>query len=152
MLSPSFALREFLRSQTAARMGREIVPSEADVENLRRLCQSLMQPIRDHLGRAIAISSGLRPAWLNAAVGGSPNSAHLTGRAVDCTAVGMSAEMFARWIQRNGYRPDKCILEFPESSSGGWVHLQIARPGQANRGEFLVARRVGGRTVYEVMQ
>lgn len=145
-LSESFTLREFTFSETNARAGREIVPTTLQVENATRLCQTLLQPIRDRIVRPIVVTSGIRDEWTNTAVGGAPRSAHLEGRAVDCRAVGMTATMFARWIRVNGFMPDKCIDEF-----GRWVHIQIARPGSAPRGEFLLARRVDGRTVYTRM-
>jgi zinc D-Ala-D-Ala carboxypeptidase len=142
-LSRSFHLEEFLASQTATRLERPIIATPEQIQNVARLCVGLLQPIRDQLGRAIIITSGIRPAWLNTAVGGAPNSAHLTGRAADIRVVGMSATMFCRWVKRRGFVPDKCIEEF-----GSWTHLQIARPGDKPRGQFLQARKVGGRTIY----
>ena len=150
-LSEHFTLEEFLRSQTAARLGREIVPSPAEVENLKTLCVTVLEPIRSRLGRQIVVTSGLRPEWLNVSIGGASKSAHMTGRAADIQAVGMTPTVFAGWIRNQELPLDKCILEFPDSSGGGWVHVQIPEGGNKPRNEYLLARSVAGATVYEVM-
>jgi len=53
------------------------------IENLRRLCQSVLQPLRVHLKRPVVITSGYRSPALNRAIGGSPTSHHMQGRAAD---------------------------------------------------------------------
>ncbi len=142
-LSPHFSLHEFLSSETAARMGREVVPSPDELKNLARLCETLLEPIRVKLARPMVITSGLRPAWLNVAIGGSPKSAHMDGLAADVKIVGMSPATFCRWVRDNGFTVDQCIEEF-----GQWSHLSIA---PAPRNQYLTAKHVGGQTVYEVM-
>lgn len=145
-LSPRFSLAELTVSQEAARRGITLNPPPDVMANLTRLCVTLLEPIRMQLGRPVIISSGWRPAWLNDAIGGAPGSAHLTGRAADINAVGMSAAVLAKWIRANGFQPDKVICEF-----GRWVHIQIPEHGVAPRNEYLTASRRDNRTVYEVM-
>lgn len=145
-LSDHFWLHEFCSSQTAARLGRDIVPTAEEEANITRLCKLVLEPIRAALRLPIVITSGLRPDWLNAAIGGSKTSAHLDGRAADVKVVGMSPAHFSRWIEANAQRLnlpiDQVILEFPPN---GWTHLAIAdKPRQ----QFLTARSVGGSTVY----
>lgn len=145
-LSPHFSLREFLVSQTAARMGRELVPPPEVIDNLRRLCVVLLEPIRVLLGRPMVITSGWRPDWLNVAIGGSKTSNHRFGLAADIEVVGMSPRVFALWVEHNapaqGWPIDQCILEFPPN---GWTHLGIA---EKPRNQFLTAQTHAGRTVY----
>lgn len=143
-LTDHFFLREFLASETAARMGREIIPTVTQATNIRRLCETLLEPIRVQLGRPMVITSGLRPDWLNTLIGGAPGSAHMDGLAADIKVVGMSPETFCRWVKNNGFSVDQCIEEY-----GQWSHLSIAA---APRNEFLKASRVNGKTVYEVMK
>lgn len=146
LLSDHFSLDEFLFSETARRMGRPIVPGPDIVNNLRRLCLTLLEPIRVKLARPLVITSGYRPDWLNVAIGGSKTSNHMQGFAADIKVVGMSSPTFARWIENNwlteGWPIDQCILEFPPN---GWVHLGIA---EKPRGQFLTASSQNGRTVY----
>lgn len=143
-LTEHFPLEEFLRSQTAARMGRSLEPSAEIVANLKRLCVLVLEPLRISLGRPIIVSSGYRPPWLNVVIGGAKSSAHLTGRAADIQTVGMTPATLARFIQRQGLPADKVILEF-----GDWVHVQISKDSATPpRQSYLTARHVNGQTQY----
>ena len=64
-LSPHFKLQEFVASRTAERHGIANVPSEEAVENLRRLCEGCLEPLREALGLPIVITSGFRTKELN---------------------------------------------------------------------------------------
>ena len=44
-LSKNFSLAEMTKSQTAIRMGMSNNPSEGEVENLRLLCERVLQPV-----------------------------------------------------------------------------------------------------------
>lgn len=149
-LSAHFSLSEFLYSETAARMGREIEPTAADIQNLTRLCVTVLEPLREVLGRPLIITSGLRPLWLNLAIGGSRTSAHMDGRAADLQVHGMAPIEVCRTVQRLQLPVDQCIQEFPDASGGGWAHLGIEAAGAKLRAEYLTARVVDGRTKYEV--
>lgn len=143
-LTAHFDLAEFCRSQVAARMGRTLEPPASAVANLKRLCVTVLEPLRITLGRPIVITSGYRPIWLNILIGGAPGSAHLTGRAADIRAVGMTPVTLARFIERQGLPADKVILEF-----GSWVHVQVSRaPDAPPRKQYLTARHTGGVTQY----
>lgn len=85
-LSSNFKLREFVQSYTAERLGFVNMPYEIAIKNLKKLCCSILQPIRDYLGSPIIISSGYRCPALNSAVKGAPHSFHLQGRAADITS------------------------------------------------------------------
>lgn len=145
-LSADFFLREFCVSQTAARMGRDILPTPEEVANLKRLCVTVLQPLRTHVGRAIAISSGLRPHWLNKAIGGSATSMHPWGCAADLRVAGLRNEAVCHLVRELDLPLDQCILEFPPQ---GWVHLGIALEGKPLRKMFLTARSLYGATHYE---
>ena len=88
-LSEHFMLSEFTRSSTAERLGicNELDasnPLDQDViNNLRNLCEQVLEPLRVHAGQPIMIASGYRSPALNKAVRGSPHSQHLTGEAAD---------------------------------------------------------------------
>lgn len=146
-LAANFHLAEFLRSQTAARMGRTVpAPTGQELENLRTLAKYVLQPVRDVVGPLI-ITSGYRPDWLNAAVGGSRRSAHMTARAADIQALEATplelAKVCVRLMEREALPADKVILEF-----GQWVHIQVARPGADPRRRVLSAVHDGQRTQY----
>ena len=91
MLSPHFTLREL--TKTSVRI--ENVPSEAQVENLRRVCRWLERLRRRWNERygdgedPIVVNSGYRSAAVNRAVGGVATSNHLTGCAADIRVCGL---------------------------------------------------------------
>jgi len=145
-LSRSFTLEELCRSQAAARMGRQVFPTQDQLDSLRRLCVLVLQPLRDHLGKPIVINSGLRPPWLNILIGGSKTSAHMDGRAADIEVPGMSPLEVCRFVRAQRLEVDQVIHEFPPD---GWTHVGIAKVGEIARAEYLTARYAEGLTVYE---
>lgn len=124
MLTPHFTLEEFIASQTAARFGIPNVPTGQERANVQRTAE-VMEKVRAVLGnKPVLISSGYRSAQVNKVVGGSSNSAHMSGLAVDFTVPGfgtpieichkLSAHMAALQI-------DQLIHEF-----NSWVHLGLS--------------------------
>ena len=59
-------------------------PSRSVVINLWWGCHKILQPLRDHIGMPITITSGYRSSDVNKAVGGVSSSQHLDGCAADC--------------------------------------------------------------------
>ena len=94
-LSDHFTLGELTKTNTKIKN----VPNEAQVENLKRLCGWLEQLrrrptpspslLREGSEEPIIINSGYRSPEVNRAVGGAPNSNHLTGCAVDIHVTGL---------------------------------------------------------------
>nr|DAH85499.1 MAG TPA: peptidase [Caudoviricetes sp.] len=60
-------------------------PDAKQAENLRKLIDKVLQPLREAYGKPIRINSGFRSAALNAAVGGVKTSHHVKGQAADIT-------------------------------------------------------------------
>ena len=84
VLTPHFALREFTESASAMKHGIDNRPTPEVVENLRRLCQHTLEPLREKLGLPIIITSGYRTKALNdIIVHASRKSQHLVGYAAD---------------------------------------------------------------------
>lgn len=83
--SKYFKLEELLQSDTALAASIENLPSWSDVDNLRELAVSVLDPIRQAWGQPLKVNSGYRSPQLNAAVGGVPTSGHLEGCAADIT-------------------------------------------------------------------
>jgi uncharacterized protein YcbK (DUF882 family) len=74
----------------ATRLGLENTPNDAELANLYLLALTL-EGVRKVMGhQPIIITSGFRSRRVNAAVGGSPHSAHCQGLAADfvCPAFG----------------------------------------------------------------
>lgn len=144
-LSPTFTLEEMTLSQEAVRSGIKNKPDELQTEALRLLCVNVLQPLRDRVGRPIIVSSGFRSATINRRIGGSPKSQHCKGEAADFTVQGMQIADLVSLIRKMGLPVDQCIDEF-----GAWVHVSHSRT-KPQRGQYLRARRTGGKTEYRVI-
>ena len=82
-LSKHLALAEGVRSETAKRKGISNMPTEEHTKNFKLLAEKIFEPIREHFGVPIHISSGYRSVELNRAINGSLSSQHCTGEAID---------------------------------------------------------------------
>lgn len=129
------SLEAFLFSQTAARAGHRLNPSEKVIANLSRLRALVLEPLRRRYG-PVFVTSGYRDAWLNQRVGGAPNSAHKTGRAADILVAGLGVRDCCLKMLDMELPFDKCIDKF-----GEWCHVEVAEPGKVPRCELWRARR-----------
>lgn len=138
-LSPHFTLDEFTLSQTAERQGIDNMPPGHIIDKMRRTAQGL-EAVRMRLGGCpIVISSGYRCPTLNAVVGGSATSQHMTGEAVDFTAPRFgSPREIADALVDAGVEYDQLILEFDR-----WVHISFVQHGA--RRQALIIDRAGTR-------
>ena len=59
-LTENFSLNELTKSQTAERKGIDNTPSTEHQENLKKLCENVLQPVRDHFEQVVSVSSGYR--------------------------------------------------------------------------------------------
>ena len=147
-LSANFSLAEMTKSQTATRRGIRNEPSTEHVENLIHLAETVLQPVRDHFGKPVAISSGYRSPALCEAIGSSAKSQHAKGEAADFEIPGVDNMQLAMWISKNT-EFDQLILEFYKEGdpNSGWVHCSAVKEG--SRAQVLKASKVEGRTKYE---
>jgi len=132
-LSENFTLREFVISQVAIRLGIDNTPSEKIVQNLKDLCQNVLQPLRNEYGKPIYISSGYRCRVLNRAIGGSDDSDHIFGRAADIDVGEDNILLFAMIYKHLDF--DQLIWEFGDETEPAWIHVSWRR--QNNRREVL---------------
>jgi len=125
-LSPHFTLEELTKSQTAIRRGIRNLPNADQINNLKRVAESILEPVREHFGRPFSPSSGFRSRALNAAIGSKSTSQHTRGEAVDFELPGIPNSIVAEWI-RDHLEFDQLILEFhdPSEPMSGWVHVSI---------------------------
>ena len=123
-LSEHFSLEEMIKSQTGSRKGIDNTPGPEVVENLKQLCENVLEKIRIHFGRPVTVNSGYRGPKLNKAIGGVKNSQHLTGQAADIEIAGIDNKTLFCWI-RDNLVFDQIILEYhkPGIPDSGWVHV-----------------------------
>ena len=148
-LTENFSLNELTKSQTAERKGIDNTPSTEHQENLKSLCEMILQPIRDHFGQVVSVSSGYRSPELCVAIGSSTQSQHAKGQASDFEIFGVSNKELADYIDQN-LDYDQLILEYwkgEEEPNSGWVHCSYTNGN--NRKQYLRAYKENGSTKYE---
>ena len=147
-LTENFSLLELTKSQTAERKGIDNTPSTEHQENLKKLCENVLQPVRDHFSRVVSVSSGYRSEALCLAIGSKTTSQHAKGQAADFEIFGLSNRELAIWIREN-LDYDQLILEYwkKEDPNSGWVHCSYNV--NVNRKQYLKAYKENGSTKYE---
>ena len=120
-LSKNFSLVEMTKSQTALRRGIDNTPHPSVVEHMERLCEAVLQPVRDHFDRPVTIPSGYRCPELCLAIGSKPTSQHAKGQAADFEVPGVRNMEVAQWIADN-LEFDQLILECYTGGNTGWIH------------------------------
>ena len=147
-LTANFSLNELTKSQTAERKGIDNTPSPTHQENLKLLCTSILQPVRDHFSKVVTISSGYRSPELCTAIGSKITSQHAKGEAADFEIFGVSNKALADYIDSELHY-DQLILEYWNESdpNSGWVHCSFSEGN--NRKQYLRAYKEDGKTKYE---
>lgn len=155
-LSPNFKLSEFTKSATAtSRHIDNSAPAEV-VENLRHLCEQVLEPLRQHFDVPIIIGSGYRCPQLNTFVGGVKNSQHKTGEAADIhipvydflASDGThhtNMEILNRWFT---WIMDNCdfdqLIKETSNRKTYWIHVSCRRDRTKNRHQVITFLLKGG--------
>lgn len=145
-LGQYFKLSEFTKSVTAKRLGLNNNPSHADIVDMLRLVQWVLDPLRHESERPIVITSGYRSKELNTAIGGSSTSQHCRGQAADIEdSAGDNAFLFDFIVRKLDF--DQLIWEFGNDDQPDWIHVSY-NIGK-NKLEVLRAYKQEGKTCYE---
>ena len=124
-----FTITELCASDTAKKQGIYNEPTAAVADNLVRLTENILDPLREAYGKPIRVNSGYRSRSLNKAVGGASNSQHLEGKAADIVGTpntkAENTKLF-NLIQELHLPFDQLIDE----SGMTWVHLSFDRNRQ----------------------
>jgi len=149
-LSKNLSLDEVIYSQTALRRDIDNTPTEEHIKNLKYVAEKIFQPIREHFGVPIYVSSGYRSKDLNEAIGGSPRSFHSHGMALDLDQDGRNkgvsnADVF--YFIKNNLQFTELIWEFGNENNPNWVHVAIA-PGREEEKNTKIAQKINNRTTY----
>jgi zinc D-Ala-D-Ala carboxypeptidase len=150
-MTKKFTLNEFIESPTARQRGilEQFTPSKEVQDNLKGLCENVLQPLRDSIGRPLKITSGYRSPALNAAIRGSKNSDHMRGEAADIQLIvngaNHSGVLFNKIIELK-LPFNQMIWEFGDRTNPQWVHISFKKTG--NKREILYARKINGKTAY----
>ena len=150
MVSKNISYKEATHSTTAKRLGIDNTPNAEQFSNMVYVAENVFQPVREHFGVPIYVSSFFRSEALNKAVRGSSSSTHTKGEAMDLDAdvyEGVSNAQIFEYI-KNNLEFDQLIWEFGTDENPAWVHVSLSK--RNNRKQILKAVRVDGKTHYEI--
>ena len=138
-ISEHISYKEGVYSITALRLGLNNDPTKAHLTNMELLAEKVFEPLRKHENGPIKINSFYRGPELNKAIGGSANSQHCKGQAIDIDDVYgymSNADMYE--FIKNNLSFDQMIWEFGNSDNPDWVHVSYVNE-EANRNRCLLA-------------
>ena len=150
-ISDNITYAEAIHSNTAKRRSIDNTPSSTQVEKMQLTASKIFEPLRKWVGGPIKVSSFFRSVALNEAIGGSSNSQHCKGQAIDLDDVygyKSNAEMY-HWIKDN-LNFDQLIWEFGTDVNPNWIHVSYVND-EDNRNRCLKAYKEKGRTKYKVI-
>lgn len=127
-LSKYFTLEELTYSDTAKQKNISNIPTEEHKQNLQRLANEILDPIREKFGKPIYINSGYRGLKLNSAVGGSKTSQHCNGAAADIRCKGSKAQLFRlieSMIKSGEIKVGQLIWEYGTKQEPRWIHISL---------------------------
>ena len=149
-LSKNLWLSEVIKSNTATRRGIDNSPTDLHIANLKYLAEKIFQPIREHFGCPIFVSSGYRSKALNEAIGGSQRSFHSHGMALDLDMDNKASKISNTDVFnfiKDKLEYTELIWEFGDEDKPDWVHVAIAK-GRENEKNAKVAYREDGKAKY----
>lgn len=148
-----FTLAECTRSAAAALRRIDNTPNAEQTAHIVEAVERLLDPLRaawelrclgGGLGEAaVRVSSGFRTPRLNAAIGGSPTSAHCCGYAFDLQPCNGRMAEFKRFCRAFlADRPFDQLISEAEDAAGvpAWIHLGYRSPRGEQRRQFLSMR------------
>jgi hypothetical protein len=150
-ISKHVSYKEGTRSITAIRKGIDNKPNDYQLTNMEAIAHNIFEPLREWVDGPIKINSFFRSPELNTAIGGSSNSQHCQGRALDIDDTyghKTNAEMY-EYIKAN-LSFDQMIWEFGTNDNPDWVHISYVSEDE-NRNRCLKAERKNGKTVYSII-
>jgi hypothetical protein len=129
MLSEHLSLNDVIRSDTAKRNGISNMPDEIALNNLRHIGVNIYDVLYKEFNGNIKISSGYRSPTLNKKVGGSKNSQHVNGQALDIQGInGVRNSTIFNFIMNN-LEYHQLIWEYGNKNDPRWIHVGLRPPG-----------------------
>ena len=125
--------------------------TKSNTANMQSIAENIFEPLREYIGEPIYVSSFYRSPDLNKAIGGSKNSQHCKGEAIDIDDVYSNKFKNVDYFNyiKDNLDYDQLIWEFGDEESPSWVHVSYKANG--NRGRTLKAYKENGQTKYMII-
>lgn len=115
-----FTIEEMTKSSTATAKHIDNTPNQTAIDNLTKLIEIVLDPLREWYGKPIKVNSGYRCEALNKAVGSkTKKSQHLYGEAADITVGTKKGNRKLFNYIKDNLPFDQLINE----SNFSWVHV-----------------------------
>jgi len=150
-LTTHISLTEATKSNTAERLGIDNFPNSYILSKMQETATQLFEPLRIFVGEPIYISSFYRSPELNKVIGGSSQSQHCKGEAIDIDDVYSNRYTNADYFNyiKENLPFDQLIWEFGDDESPSWVHMSYTEDLKERRGRILRAIKEKGKTIYK---
>lgn len=116
-----FTIEELVASSVAKQKNIDNTPSQEIIENLTKLVEAVLDPLREWYGQPIFVNSGYRCEELNKAVGGASTSQHTKGMAADISVRSKDGNKKLFDYIKDNLPFDQLIGE----SDFSWVHVSF---------------------------
>ena len=155
-ISRHITYTEAVASSTAERMGVDNTPDADTLEVMKLTATRLFDPVRDHFGCRIAVTSFYRSPKINASLAkdakimASKKSQHMSGEAMDINGRvygGVTNREIFEFIRAN-LDFDQLIWEEGSDLEPSWVHVSCRKNIEANRHEVLRKQSLNGKVIY----
>ncbi len=115
-----FTIKELCYSDTAKKKGIDNTPSDEIIDNLEKLVEHILDPLREAWGKPLKVNSGYRCPELNKAVKGVKTSDHQNGFSADLNAGSKekNKELFSLAVKL-----DLPFDQLIDEQNFTWVHI-----------------------------
>lgn len=151
-ISKHITYNEATSSYLALKYGIINIPNEFQLKNMILLAEAIFEPLREFVGRPIAVTSFFRSKALNSKLKGSRTSQHMANNGA---AMDLDADVYGYITNKDIFdyikdnlNFDQLIAEYPDDKGNpSWVHVSYKEKG--NRKQVFIAYPIGnGRTKY----
>lgn len=119
-----FTIKEMCDSETAKKHNITNEPNIIERNNIIKLVETLLDPLRERLGQPIIVNCGFRNDRVNKLVGGSVTSAHRKGLAADLRIYGNNIRLKEELL-KSGLDFDQCIV-YHSKTNPSFVHIGLS--------------------------
>ena len=136
-LTEHFNLNEFTYSTTAAAAKINNNVGTFEYNNLKKLCEDILEPIRQKWDIPIRITSGYRCPELNRRLKGSATSQHTKGEAADFESQddcnGKLFHIIEAMIHNGEITVGQLIWEKGDEHNPDWIHISLPMAHKKNQ-------------------